>query len=662
MRSTRVSPSKFFGDRYTQYVDELTAGGTIAGKRLTPAERKEGFKKRGDKISFENFVNKVLEKKTGPVMSGGVKALPGGGRGGAIVKSSGGGIVQSVMSSPVAEGSQDILGDILRSVNSILATLQAEEKFKKNLASKTRRQSETVRRGAAEDKLESNVFKGLVGTVQKAIAPVKSLLDKLFNFFFMTFVGRILTKLVDWWSDEENKEKLEAIGRFLKDNWPLLLGSFLLFGNSFGRFISKLVFTAGKWLFKLTKVIIPKLFAFIRRNPRTAALIAGGTMLGYKLLTDEGETGPEEPEQFSSGGRVPGTGNKDTVHAMLTPGEFVMSRGAVNKFGVNTMRSMNSAGGGSGIPSIMSNGMFGYSQGGGPGIDPSDEPGGRYTGGRSMAQRFFDPLQVFSQDKPDRSKVSASSGGQRVDPLPTNFTDKQAFMHIYNIAKKVGGTKWPEIVAAQAMHETGYLKAKPSVYFATGKTNPFGQTGDRGYGTIPRQGDPAGWTKYPNLEEAVRDHIKLWHNVGNHPENYNAYDTILDGIAVVAKAYSPNSDPANIRLGYTTDAYSKGMVRALKTGGFNVKTTRQGDAPRMTPGGTAPASPSRGSYSGSMTATKTKPKVKPMSRQKLTNFMDSIRQSVDGPAPTTPSPGNDIPDFAAGIMHDPRKIKVLGIG
>ena len=42
--------------------------------------------------------------------------------------------------------------------------------------------------------------------------------------------------------------------------------------------------------------------------------------------------------------------------------------------------------------------------------------------------------------------------------------------------------------------------------------------------------------------------------------------------------------------------------------------------------------------------------------------MDSVRQGVDGPAPTTPSPGNDIPDFAAGIMHDPRKIKVLGIG
>ena len=659
MPSTNLSASKFFGNRYTQYVDELTASGTIAGKRLTPAERKEGFKKRADKINFEKFVNKVLEKNTGP-MRGGPKALPGGGRGGAIVRSPGGGVAQAApavaMASPLAEGAQDILGDILKSVNSILATLQAEEKFKKNIAAKTRRERETARRGAAEDKLESGIFKGLVGTVQKALAPVKSVFDKILKFFFMTFVGRVLKKLTDWWSDKENKEKLKAIGRFLKDNWPLLLGSFLLFGNSFGRFITKLVFIAGKWLFKLTKVIIPKLFAFIRRNPRTAALIAGGTMLGYKLLTDEGETGPEEPEQFSSGGRVPGTGTADTVSAMLTPGEFVMSREAVSKYGVDFMEGLNASGGGgrTSRPGFYSSGGL---------VSDKDEPGARYTGGRSMAQRFFDPLQVFSQDKPDRSKVSASSGGQRVDPLPTNFTDKQAFMHIYNIAKKVGGTKWPEIVAAQAMHETGYLKAKPSVYFATGKTNPFGQTGDRGYGTIPRQGDPAGWTKYPNLEEAVRDHIKMWHNVGNHPENYNAYNTILDGIAAVAPAYSPNSDPANIRLGYTTDAYSKGMVRALKTGGFNVKTTRQGDAPRMTPGGTAPASPSRGSYSGSMTATKTKPKVTPLSRADRAKFFEAIKAVTGGgPTPSTPSPQISLPNLNAGMMHDSRKVKVLGIG
>ena len=35
---------------------------------------------------------------------------------------------------------------------------------------------------------------------------------------------------------------------------------------------------------------------------------------------------------------------------MLTPGEFVMSRGAVNMFGVDTMMAMNKAGGGTNRP------------------------------------------------------------------------------------------------------------------------------------------------------------------------------------------------------------------------------------------------------------------------------------------------------------------------
>ncbi len=122
------------------------------------------------------------------------------------------------------------------------------------------------------------------------------------------------------------------------------------------------------------------------------------------------------------------------------------------------------------------------------------------------------------------------------------------------------------------MHETGYLNArnKRSVYTATNRTNAFGQTGDRGWGTIPRKGFDIGWSKYDNLSSAVNDNIKLWHDVGNHAGNYNAFGNVLDGIASVAPAYSPNADPENIKKGYTTDKYSKGMIRALKVGGFDV--------------------------------------------------------------------------------------------
>jgi hypothetical protein len=47
---------------------------------------------------------------------------------------------------------------------------------------------------------------------------------------------------------------------------------------------------------------------------------------------------------FNSGGGVPGSGNRDTVPAMLTPGEFVMRKSAVQKYGLGFMRAINSSG------------------------------------------------------------------------------------------------------------------------------------------------------------------------------------------------------------------------------------------------------------------------------------------------------------------------------
>jgi hypothetical protein len=44
---------------------------------------------------------------------------------------------------------------------------------------------------------------------------------------------------------------------------------------------------------------------------------------------------------FASGGYVPGVGNSDTVPAMLTPGEFVIRKKAVEKIGVGNLQNMN---------------------------------------------------------------------------------------------------------------------------------------------------------------------------------------------------------------------------------------------------------------------------------------------------------------------------------
>ena len=73
---------------------------------------------------------------------------------------------------------------------------------------------------------------------------------------------------------------------------------------------------------------------------------------------------PEIPKiEMEGGGEVPGMGTGDTVPAMLEPGEFVMSKGAVDQIGVGQLELMNAEGGGTNQP-IMRGGTS-YAKGGG---------------------------------------------------------------------------------------------------------------------------------------------------------------------------------------------------------------------------------------------------------------------------------------------------------
>ena len=57
-------------------------------------------------------------------------------------------------------------------------------------------------------------------------------------------------------------------------------------------------------------------------------------------------------QNMVTGGFVSGPGGIDQVPARLTAGEFVMSKGAVQKYGANTLAAMNAAGGGTNRPTM----------------------------------------------------------------------------------------------------------------------------------------------------------------------------------------------------------------------------------------------------------------------------------------------------------------------
>jgi len=202
------------------------------------------------------------------------------------------------------------------------------------------------------------------------------LFEKIFNFIKTLLLGKFLMNFLDWFGNPENQGKIQSFVRFIKDWWPALTAAVLLFGTGFGGLVAGLV--------TMVAAFIPKLVAAIATmNPLLAGgLLAGGLMLGAKALdgdfsdkelTEEQKIQSKEKADkvmdmgtlsMNKGGQVPGSGNTDTVPAMLTPGEFVMSKGAVQKYGANALAGMNAAAGGTNRPTLMG----GYKGGGGPGF------------------------------------------------------------------------------------------------------------------------------------------------------------------------------------------------------------------------------------------------------------------------------------------------------
>jgi predicted chitinase len=121
---------------------------------------------------------------------------------------------------------------------------------------------------------------------------------------------------------------------------------------------------------------------------------------------------------MKGGGVVPGSGpNKDTVPAMLAPGEFVMSRGAVSKYGADTMASMNAAGGGTNLPKRMNGvthavggGLMGDMSDYGYGDDKKEKPSAKVQS--EMEERAESKPKSDQQDsKTDGGFLSGITGG-----------------------------------------------------------------------------------------------------------------------------------------------------------------------------------------------------------------------------------------------------------
>jgi hypothetical protein len=251
---------------------------------------------------------------------------------------------------------------IRASVESIYETLSLQQSLLLNQYEKDRKEQENARRSGRESDLEKRTS-ALKKVTDKLLAPVKSILSRIIDFFIKMIFGRAIMKLIDWVSDPQNRSKVSSIFKFLKTFWPALLAAYILFGTKLGSFAGSLIASVGGFLLKLTRFAIPGLLRFIARHPVGAAAVALGTfsLWGPEVIPglkskDQKEENPEGGYGFIGGGGTDGLirGKKgvDQINARLTDGEFVMSPGAVKLWGTDTLARMNAAGGGTNKPKI----------------------------------------------------------------------------------------------------------------------------------------------------------------------------------------------------------------------------------------------------------------------------------------------------------------------
>ncbi len=553
--------------------------------------------------------------------------------------------------SPLDESIQNI-ADSVTSIHQTLLDEQDKEEDQMedaavDIEQAARDDKEKGREGAGKA-----IAAGLKKTGEKMLKPVKSIIDKIIDFIIKIAAAKYLSMFMDWFGDPANVKKVQSIVRFIKDWWPSLLTGILLFAGSM---LGPVGIIAGITLLItgfIPRIVdsIKQLFGFTKDTEKEAKK---GEKLADKALKGEEEDkmykvaggaydkdyvhyGPADQDavgagwsmkeqrqkqeqmtkkkNFNKGGEVPGTGNKDTVPAMLTPGEFVMSKGAVEQYGVDTLEGMNAAAGGTNEPkevkneskevrpglkggglagfggggSIKSSKLFGYSGGGEVKEDPKGKNPKLNEGSGRLARRIEtgkdskSPLMSIVEKHP----MVMMFKGIMKNPIIKNI--------ISNVGDALGGDKEdPQLDLTKAiadLQERFNYSIYEGNYKPAGGAAPVsdGDSGDGGGGGNPLDGFIAAISKVPLVGKPIAKVTGL----------------LVDGVEDM-------------------------IVEKLK-----LSDTQSGTA--------TPDAPT--------------PPTTTVAYQQMQQA-----QGGGGSIPSTQSTGGKVPDFSAGAKVDSRKIKVLGI-
>ena len=267
-------------------------------------------------------------------------------------------VVIKVESSKLIPKDEDTSKEIIEKLDELIDVIKKDNELEKNEQDYDRKKDSKVKRETREKRIESKKLFANSGVIKKSVKKIEDIFNTILKFLGFTLLGQIIKFVTDFLGDPKNKGFIESTQEFirsipgrLKEAREKIQGVIDWFTNTVNE-VKK--FTAdfrellknAPFLGDVFKTEEEKKAEQKRREERDRQT---ETELGPNFTT------------MSGGGMTPFLGT-DTVPAMLTPGEFIMSRGAVNMFGADTMMAMNKAGGGTNIPKF---GLVPGYQGGG---------------------------------------------------------------------------------------------------------------------------------------------------------------------------------------------------------------------------------------------------------------------------------------------------------
>ena len=540
----------------------------------------------------------------------------------------------------------DLIG-VSDGIDAIRKQLEEDYKLDQKSKEKDRKKRERDARAKKEGDLEGPKLLGnLKKTAENVIKPVKNIFDRVLKFLATILFGNAMMKIIDWFSDEKNKEKVGAITGFLEKTWPALLTAFVLFGTSFGRVVSSLLGMSLRF--------IPKILAATARlaikNPLAAVAVGGIALAGGLYAANQLNQPEEEPTEqtnLSGGGFAPkGT---DIVPAMLTPGEFVMSRGAVDAFGSDFMKSINAAGGGTNQPTTSYFSAGGLVKGA---PEPREKDG--FFGG--LMKMFGGGSSPSSQPRQQTARGASASGdydsfakqmikiheGLRLD----KYIDSEGYPTIGYGHLIESGEPMPDRITQQradSLFDDDYKHHKDAASKIPGYENASGQQKAALIDLTFNMG-PAWANGFPAFKRAFA------------AGDYNkAADELID-----SQWYGQvgRRGPTIVNLirgrGVGDASYLKGITPPPKGDPASDLQRKPSAPPPVMP----PVSPPPAVVSSSGAGYKS---IMPPIRAKAGTRGIQMASVSTGGADKPVSNGTDIPSFDASAMNSSQKISILGI-